>query len=368
MNVVKSAAQAKRPRIWVPGVLHVSEEGELVAGAHVGFNGRGAGFAKSKCGHVMGLRQWRHCAWMVERSDLDDELIEQHAIILPESLLDPDRQPHARKWLASQPLVCVSGTKVTRLLDAGLRLYTVAHGAEEDDQLAVSARGGGRAGWSLRVKLSRLMPEELEPKGDAVSRLHQSERLEARTFVDRVLNEVSRGALRELSVVNALASRELIEPGYGYRGATHGEAAVVEAVSRELRGLDVLFGQVFERGDEQNGEAKELARDVSRAQLSAKTLNELPIYGSARRVTLEEMALPVGEGEYVRAGENQEQLLLPLEMRWFVDHVARWRPRLSDALDAADEPSDGDAVTPWPALALAGVLVAIIAVGYVMTR
>lgn len=369
MNQVTTAAQAKRPRIWVPGVLHVSDEGELVVGAHAGFSGRGEDFAKSKCGHAMSLRQWRHRAWLVERSELDDEVLEQHAIILPETLLDPDEQPHARRWLALQPLVCVSGAKVTRLLDAGLRVYTVEHGADGDDIFAVSADGGERASWSLRAPFDELLPAGLRPEGDEAARLYQSERLEVRTFIDRLLNEVSRGALREEAVVHALAARELVEPGYGYRGATHGVAAPVEKVASGLRGLDALFAQVFERARKFRGEAKEIARAVPRVPAEAKSLDEIPLYQSARKVVLEEIAIGTGDGVYVRAGEEQTELVLPEQARWFVDRVAMWRPRLraQDDVGAVDVP-DPEPPKPWVVLGLTAVLVAIIAVGYVMTH
>jgi hypothetical protein len=99
MNVQRKEP-TKRPRLWVPGTLVVTGEGELVAGAHAGFNGYGKDFAASICGHAGSMRDWRHRAWMVKRSDLDDNALQQHAIILPETLLDPEQQPFALKWLA----------------------------------------------------------------------------------------------------------------------------------------------------------------------------------------------------------------------------------------------------------------------------
>lgn len=369
MNGVKSAASAKRPRIWVPGVLFVSDEGELLVGDHVGFNGRSKAFAASKCGHASSVREWRHRAWIVSRDDLDDEIVEEHAIILPETLLDPDDQPDARKWLASQPLVCVSGAKVTRLLGAGLRVYTVEHGAETDDLFAVRAEGGERAGWSLSVLFDELCPDTIRPEGDAVSRLWQSERLELRTFIDRVLDEVSRGVLREMSVVNALAARTLIEPGYGYRGATFGTAAPVEQVAHAMRALDSLFGQVFRRAKTQRDEAREIARAVNTVPAEAKSLDEIPVYGSARRVTLDELVIPLHEGTYVRAGDAQPELVLPEQARWFVDRVAGWAPRLTPELEEELSEELGSASAPpaWVTLLLSGVLLAIIIIGYLMT-
>ena len=59
-----------RPRIWVPGVLYVSDERELFAGRHVGYNGWGKAFSFSPVGHFGSLSDWRHRAWMIERRDL----------------------------------------------------------------------------------------------------------------------------------------------------------------------------------------------------------------------------------------------------------------------------------------------------------
>lgn len=369
MNGVKSAASAKRPRIWVPGVLFVSDEQELLVGDHVGFNGRGKAFAVSRCGHAGSVREWRHRAWLVRRDDLDEAIVEEHAIILPETLLDPDVQPHARKWLASQPLVCVSGAKVTRLLGAGLRIYTVEHGADVDGLFAVSAEGGERAGWSLSIPFDELCPDSIRPEGDAVSRLWRSERLELRTFIDRVLDEISRGVLREAAVVNALAARILIEPGYGYRGATFGTAAPVEEVGQALRGLDSLFEQVFRRAKSQRGEAREIARAVETVPADAKSLDEIPVYGSARRVTLDELVIPIREGTYLRAGDEQAVLVLPEQARWFVDRVASWTPKLTPELEEELEEQAVSVAAPpaWVTLTLSGVLLAIIIIGYLMT-
>ncbi len=378
MNSVKSAASAAqaptrpsraRTRVWVPGLLFVDPVGELSTGAHVGFNGRGKSFALGPCGHAASLLEWRHRAWIVRRDDLDDEMVEQHAIILPETLLDPDEQPHARRWLESQPLVCVSGAKVTRLLDAGLRLYTVSYGADEDGVLEVRAEGGERASWSFIAPFDGLLPDALRPDGDAVSQLWQSERREVRSFVDRLLSEVSRGILREEAVVNALQSRTLVEPGYGYRGATHGAAAAVDEVSQRVRALDALFGQVFNRARKHRGEARELANALRKAPPDQKTLDEIPVYGNARRVMLDELVIPLEEDVYERAGEIRTELVLPEEARWEVDRVASWSPRLSDELEEALEQVVGEAGAPpvWLPLLLTGVLVTIIAIGYVMT-
>ena len=88
----------ERAVIWsglikVPGVAWLSHERELWVGKAVGFNGRGKAFARSKCGHFGSVADWRHRVWLVERSALDDDIVNEHAIILAEQLLDPDFWP-----------------------------------------------------------------------------------------------------------------------------------------------------------------------------------------------------------------------------------------------------------------------------------
>jgi hypothetical protein len=360
--------ESNRQRVWVPGVLFVTDDGELVAGSHAGFSDRGKAFAKGKRAHPDRLTELRHRMWLVERAALTPELIAEHALILPETLLDPDQQPNARRWLASQPLLCVSGGKLSRLVDDGLRVYTVAYGVA-DDRLEVAAEGGERAAWSFSARLEELWPKELRPAGDVVERMHQSGLLEVRSFVDRVLAQLSRGALREASVIHAFTANAIVEPGYGYRGATDGVAATVEEVARELQGLEALFAQVYIRSKPARGAAKEIARAVERAPADARKLTELPIYDSARRELLGELVIPLGgDAELTRAGTTERELVLPEETRWFVDRVDPWEPVLPPEIAAVLEQVRPAAKTPspWVAVVLMGVLAVIVAMGYVL--
>ena len=368
---MKSASSVSRPRFWVPGTLFVRSDGELEAGAHVGFNGTGRAFSGSACGHASGLQDWRHTVWLVRRSDLDPEIIDQHAILLPETLIDRDRQPYARRWLEELPLVCVSGTKVERLVDGGLRVFTVSHGAEGDDDFVASAVGGEGAGWSLKAPFASLLPAELRANSndEAARSWWKSDRLEVRSFADRLLAAVSGGALREQAVLNALAARELIEPGYGYRGATYGTAAAVEQVAHAVRALELLFQQVFDRARAQESEAKVIAEAVRDAR-SEEVIAELPIYETARRVALAEIELKLSRGVYRHAGDGFPHVVLAAESRWFLERVTDWNPQLPERLEADLQTELAEVGGPpnWLVTSLIGVLLAIIAVGYVMTR
>ncbi|HHH31838.1 MAG TPA: hypothetical protein ENK57_26305 [Polyangiaceae bacterium] len=365
------ASSVKRPRFWVPGVLWVNEERELTIGKHVGYNGHGKAFSASAIGCFMSLRDLRHRLWLVERKDLDPQLVDEHAIILPETLLDPDRQPHARRWLSEQPLICVSGTKLERLLDAGLRVYTVEHGVEAEDELVVSAMGGERAEWLFRGRCPDLVPIELR---DQVHKLAtRTTRREVRELVDRTLNIISRGTLREASVVNAYAARALVEPGYGYYGATDGTAAPVERVQRDVRGLESLFAQVYERAGPMREEAEEIAKAVAGVGVDDERI-DLPVYGGAHRLFVEEYVIPLATDDdedgprWIFAGEPRESLLYPSEVRWVVDRVKMWSPKLPADLERelTKELVTRKAPPAWVALSLVGVLLAILVLGLVL--
>lgn len=364
-------SSVKRPRFWVPGVLWVDEERELTVGRHVGYNGYDKAFAASGIGCFTSLRDLRHRMWLVQRKDLTPQIVDEHAIILPETLLDPDQQPHARRWLAEQPLICVSGTKLERLLDAGLRVFTVEHGVEGEDELVVSALGGDRAEWLFRARVPDLVPIELRAQVHELAT--RTARRQVRELVDRTLAIVSRGTLREASVVNAHAARALVEPGYGYYGATDGTAASVERVQREVRGLEALFAQIYERAGAMRDEAKEIAKAVAGAGVDDEKI-DLPVYGGAHRLYVEEYTIPLATDDdeegprWIFVGEPRDELHYPSEVRWVVDRVKMWSPKLPEDLERELTKELVTRTPPpaWVALSLVGVLVAIVVLGLVL--
>jgi hypothetical protein len=365
-----------RPRVWVPGTLYISDEREIRSGREVGYNGWGKPFAYSPCGHFGSIADWRHRAWMVERSALTAAMVQEHALLLPERLLDGERQPHARRWLAEQPLLCVSGAKKERLVDAGLRVFTVEHGVESESFFRVEAAGGKRASWMLSGRLEELWPPEARERGRDAHGLPASETPAVRGLVDRMLRWLSRGVLSEPAVVNALAARMLIEPGYGYHGDTDGQAASIEQVERELRALDALFGQIYQRAAGQRDDAQAIVDALGSAEDRAAEI-AVPVYGSARRERLTELAIPLPSGvndrapRWHRGDAPQPELVLPSESRWIVDRVDGWSPQLSADLESKleAEARRGAARLPgWVALALVGILLLIVAVALTRLR
>jgi hypothetical protein len=356
-----------RPRLWVPGLVYVDDEGAIQRGRHAGYNGWGEDFRASPCGHFGTVAEWRHRAWLVERSQLTPALIDEHAIVLPELLLDAEAQPNARRWLAEQPLLCVSGLKQDRLGAAGIRVYTVEHGVDDDELFRVTASGGASKPWELRGRVSDFWPggasNDEEPA--SLEGLSRGERYDARVTIDRVLSFVSRGVLREIAVVNALASYTLLEPGYGYRGATDGTPATLEHVQRELEPLEALFAAIYERAQGERRDADALISALERADERDSEVT-VPVYGTARRERLGELSIALGsdgDGPRWRTGERQQEVLtLPEASRWVVSDVDAWSPTLDAELRERLERRQAQpnpTLPSWATSVLVGVLVVI---------
>jgi hypothetical protein len=358
---------AKRPRIWVPGVLYVSDELEICVGSEVGFNGWGKAFSVSACGHFASAADLHHSAWIVERSALDDALIDEHAIIVPERLLDPQGQPHARRWLAEQPLLCVSGAKLGRLVDAGLRVYVVAIGVHGEGSVRLEAHGGKRASWQLSGQQQQFWPPEPRDRGEVVDGLPVSEEPAVRLALDRVMRAVSRGVLTELAVINALAARRLAEPGYGYQGASDGVAAPIEQVQRRLRGLEELFRQIDQRAEAMRDDALAIVEALEQVGDDDEHV-AIPAYDRARRIRLPELTIKLtdvdDEGPSWLLGEEpQKTLVLPDHSRWVVDRVDLFTPTLPEDLhrELEEEQRRSGARPPYAAaIAMLVLLLAII--------
>lgn len=355
-------APPKRPRLWVPGIAWVSPERELQVGDHTGYADTGERFLVSSCGHTGRITDWRHTAWLIERSQLEVDVIKEHALIEPHTLLDPDAQPHARRWMGEQPLLCVSGAKARRLMAAGLRVFRVEHGVDADDHLVIEAAGGERASWKLQGRVESLMPDEVR-QAQGVG----GEPPERRLFVDRLLDHLTRGKLREASVINAMNARRLVEPGYGYRGATDGIAASIDRVQRDLAALEILFGQVYDRGLPDRPDARRIVIEVTRAPDNLQEL-EIPIYDRCFRRPLLDMTLRFDPEDDARAylvdGEPRDRLEVGEMARWFVDRVAKWQPDLPEGLTRARD--ERTVARPWMALFLVGVLLVLLVLGWVL--
>jgi len=238
----------------------------------------------------------------------------------------------------------------------------VEHGVDADAHLVIEAAGGDRPSWKIQGAVDDLMPSEVREL-----RAAGEEPPERTLFVDRLLLHLTRGKLREASVVNAMNARRLVEPGYGYRGATDGTAAGIDRVQRDLRALDALFGQVYDRAKPERPDARRVKIELTRAPDSAQEL-EVPIYGRCFRRSLLEMVLRFDPRDdttaYLVDGEPRDRLDVPEHARWFVERVDGWEPDLPDGLAPAQ--GGATAARPWMALVLVGVLVGLMVLGWVL--
>ena len=349
-------------RLWVPRLCVVSDDRELIAGTMAGILLRAEALRHSTVGRAMHLTDLRHTIWLVERSELDDGIIDEQAIVLADKLIDRERQPHAQRWLQGLPLVCVSGLKWQRIVDQDkLRIHRVAvderHGRVS---LAVEAAGGGRPPWSFEADLG-----QLEAAARAAGEGPRQGMLRpVSSLCDRLLRRLSRDVLSEEAVVAAWQAAELVEPGYGYRGAPDGSPASIERIERNVRALEVVFAQIDARAERQRERAEEIALALRQGKDAEGEEISLPVYGRAERFGEEEVPLALGEeASYQLAGEAKSELVLPGYPRWFVAAFEPWEPTLpAELARELEREQERKPPSQWAVLVAVLVLAAIAAV------
>lgn len=317
-----SAPSTLRPRLWYPGLAFVTQQGDLRLGPSVGYSSEDGSFRRLRCGHRSRLEYWTHTAWMVSRSALNAAVIREHAIILPETLIDREALPHAHRWLREQPLVCVSGATWQRLSAAGVCVFVVAFDVSGNGLLDIKSTGGPSGPCSFTVAFDALQDAVLVAcNGRASLDAHGDPSL-----IDRVLRLVSDGVLDESAVLNAFDARSVIEDGYGYRGALEGRFNDIGGLAQEFSSLDALFGQIFERATTMRSQAERLRIALGRAMPGAHTVS-VPLYGAARRVNVPPLCVPRA-ARWNAHGQTERDLELPAERRWTVGDSDSWSPQL----------------------------------------
>jgi hypothetical protein len=363
----------------------MSDDGEIHAGPDAGFNGRGRAFRASRIGHFGTLADLHHKVWLVERAKVTPARVAEHALILPETLLDPAAHAHARRWMRAQPLLCVSGLKQERLARAGTRVVAVEvrerggrtelvvelTGGELPEMCFVTTFDGLRAAGTTALERAR---RAAAPQGDGDGPEKECDaprdppRGDDLRLVDRVLRHLSGGFVTELGVVNALAVRNLIEPGYGYHGAPFGTLAPIEEVHRGVRALEALFAQIDARAAPVEAEGREIAASLAGAPQDAEVM-ALPGYGEARRTRLDALALELAGAGRPEApgllvdGAPERRLDLAVESRWSIASVKPWEPTLPPELLAdleREEPARRSSGSPLLAALVVAAMVVLL--------
>ncbi len=355
-------------RLWAPHRLFVTDDGELKLGRGVGQFFDLPELPPGTIGQRQRLLDARHTLWVVERSRLDEKLIEDYALVLPERLIDRDLQPHAHHWLAQLSLISISGVKSDRLVGEGrLRVYRVA--VEERAgglEFAVEAAGGGTEPWTFSASVAELEATEhasdvSDPRGHLKP---------AVSVVDRVLRQLSAGVLDEDSVIAALQAVTLIEPGCGYRGALDGVPATIEEVQFGARALEAVFSQVDPRAETQQASVAAIAAALSMPRADEEPLPCVPLYGDVERLWVEPLALELGplHGKCSVGGTEKTALVLSRELRFFVANSDRWQPTIPAELrrELRQVLRARQPVPLWLAFLAVPLLVAIIVVSLVL--
>lgn len=349
--------RAERLRVWEPGKLWLSTAGEFVLGPGAGLTAREPAFeGVSLCqrGSLDGLR---HHIWLVRRADLTSDIVDEHALILAEELIDADKMPCAKRWLEQQPAVAISGDKRARLLKAGVRVW---HVAVEKGTWTIEGDGGDGPRVLLKLDVAAAAKAQRALLARSALKYEQTPR-SAPSVVDRLLRHFSDDGFNEASCFAALRVREVCTPGYGYHGATDGHAATVAQVQRALAPVEAIFQQIYPRAKEQEERVSEVLDELSSLRQSEGSVERsLLDYGTLQVHREDELELRKGAlREYRLDGERATKLVLPAYNRWFASEWTPWGPAASSLLAASGAASVDEEKAPSQVRVLAVVLVLV---------
>lgn len=312
-------------------------DGEVVLGPHQGYQFdaySGAIFPSSGS-----VSDWKSTAWLIARNDLEAARAAVE-LSLPEKAIDAEALPAVHRWLCAQPLVCVRGNDVVALRKAGLRIYEVSFVRTADDFFSVRAEGGDLPTKHLSGPLNAFVPNTADPDvDDGEDPLGYADP----TLIDRMLHAVSDGVLSERAVVNAFDARSMIRPGYGHYGEADGKPLGRTTLTHELRGVECLLAQLYERAETQRDSAQAIASALASVGQEEDHVT-LPGYGrvTRERVAPVTLAFDVDKTEdldpsYEVDGKLRSELPLASRDRWRLesDSFEPWEPTLPAEIEAS---------------------------------
>lgn len=225
-----------------------------------------------------GLEDWKRTAWLVARDTLDEAMIREHEVAMPEAELDALDTPKLAALAARAPLVEVDEPTYDALVRRGARGHVVS-GVRTAGGYGY-ASGAGAVVETSTDDWSRKSGTHEAPEPDAFAR-----------FGDRFLRAASAGAIDEGRVLLA--------------------SVLADAVEDPHRALELEVNL-----PEPSSEDEALARAIVRAILEAPADADevaVPHYGRALRVRLPALVLTGRRGVLTE--------LSPFDL-WHVEDVA----------------------------------------------
>jgi hypothetical protein len=328
----------RRPAIWVPGVLFI--ETEIDRGSHA---------ARIRLGPEAGvwwgrveLRDWKTQVHLVERRALTKTISRDAGLVLPESQIDPERAPYVHRFAAAAPLVQVDEREEARLMELGVRVYTVGFERRVDDVLWVLAAGGGEPPLEVTAPYHDLLHAALG-RGAEEHFEEDREILERSGFIDRVLRAATRGVVDEVRIDRAIMLRSFGEIAH-YQGIgvdPRRERLAPDEATHRARGLEAQLRAVHERAETMQEDAARVVAALEQAAPEDES-TRVPVYGEVHRLRAPAFKIAGTQITYPgsrisvpdASGRVKERLFVPEEVIWCVTDVEPWLPPLpADVLE-----------------------------------
>jgi hypothetical protein len=270
----------------VPGVVCVTP---MASGRKVIYAGPSAGWMIPR-----GIMGWAHELACVGRADAA-LLVSVLKATQPHEQIAPKKYPMAKRAADVSPLLPVSANLAIEARERGIRIHTIGV-----DRVSAGFYYFGEGGTQTPIRAQGNLIEMLAPSLGPSSTNAEIQAL-LDSLIDRLLRELSGGAVTELDVELANALPRFAKDGTGL------EETDIEAFDKSARTLSLESAHL-------DSAARELVAALAEAARRGQaTASPVALYGEARRESRAALRLKVGD----------KVLELPAETFWTVSGTPR---------------------------------------------
>jgi hypothetical protein len=269
----------------VPGVVCVTPS---ASGRKIVYAGPSAGWMVPR-----GIMAWAHEVACIARADAPI-LASALKATQPHEQIAPKKFPMAKRAADSSPLLALSTSLAGEARDRGVRVHTIGV-----DRVSAGFYYFGEGGTATPVRAQGNLIDMLAPSLVPSSTNAEIQAL-LDSLIDRLLRELSGGAVSELDVELANALPRFAKDGTGL------EETDIEAFDKSARLLSLESAHL-------DSAARELVAALAEATRSGAAAASVALYGEARRESRAALRVKVGD----------KTLQLPAQTFWTVTGTPR---------------------------------------------
>ncbi len=277
MTVPSDLTPSDDETLAVPGVVCVTP---MASGRKIVLAGPSAGWMVPR-----GIMGWAHEVACIARADAA-ALVEAFKATQPHEQIAPKKFPMAKRAADVSPLLALSNSLASEARERGVRVHTIGV-----DRVSAGFYYFGEGGSAAPIRAQGNLIDMLAPSLGPTSTNAEIQSL-LDSLIDRLLRELSGGAISELDVELANALPRFSRDGTGL------EETDIEAFDRSARLLSLESAHL-------DSAARELVAALAAASKRGETATaRVALYGEARRESSPSLRVKIGDKTLELAGQT----------------------------------------------------------------